>query len=110
MRTPLLLLFLGMAVVTYIPRMAPLVLLSRLPMPAWFVRWLACVPVAVMAALLVPTLLVKQVEGASVLWLSWDNHGLLAAAPTVAVALRTRNIFATVLCGLAAIFALNCLL
>jgi len=109
MRGSVLLLLLGMALVTYVPRMAPLVILSRLQLPSWFARWLACVPVAVMAALVAPALLLKREGAASVLWFSWDNHGLLAALPTFAVALRTRNIFATVVTGLAAVFLLNSL-
>lgn len=109
MRVPVLLLFLGMALVTYLPRMAPLVILSQLRLPSWFVRWLGCVPVAVMAALLAPALLVKHGETGPALWLSWENHALIAALPTFAVALRTRNIFATVLSGLAAVFLLNSL-
>ncbi|MEW5934495.1 MAG: AzlD domain-containing protein [Bacillota bacterium] len=109
MRASVLLLFLGMALVTYLPRMAPLVILSRLQLPSWFVRWLGCVPVAVMAALLAPALLLRPEGATSVLWLSWDNHGLLAALPTFAVALRTRNIFATVVTGLAVVFLLNSL-
>lgn len=103
----MLLLFFAMALVTYLPRAAPMVLLSRLEMPAWLVRWLSCVPAAVLAGLLAPSLLIRQVDGAQILWLSWDNHHLLAAVPTFLVAVRTRNMFAAILGGLLSVFALN---
>lgn len=99
-----------MAIVTYLPRMLPLVVLSRLNMPAWFIRWLSFVPVAVLSALLAPALLIQTGDGGRALWLAWDNRPLLASLPTFAVAMRTRNLFAAVLTGLGSIFVLNYLL
>ena len=49
-----LLLILGMALVTYIPRVAPLLLLSSRQLNPHLMRWLEMVPPAVLAALLAP--------------------------------------------------------
>ena len=93
----------GMMLVTYLPRMLPIVVLSRVRLPEWFGRWLSFVPVAVLSALLVPSILVK--DGA--VWVAPENKPLLAALPTFLIALKTRNLFASVLAGLAVIITLN---
>ncbi|HEY3315216.1 MAG TPA: AzlD domain-containing protein, partial [Bacillota bacterium] len=51
-RPQMLALFAGMALVTYLPRMLPLVVLSRFKLPPAVLRWLSFVPVAVLSALL----------------------------------------------------------
>ena len=43
-----------MMAVTYIPRMAPFILLRNLKMPAFFSRFLKVLPVCALGALLVP--------------------------------------------------------
>jgi len=107
MRQSIFLLYVAMASVTYLPRMLPLVVLSRVNMPARLMRWLSFVPVAVLAALLSPDLLLVSEGDASVLWLSPANLRLLAAIPTFFVALRTKNLYAPVITGLCTIFILN---
>ena len=49
-----LILILGMAVVTYLPRFLPMYVLTRLEIPPLVIAWLRYVPVAVLAALVVP--------------------------------------------------------
>lgn len=103
-----LLLILGMAVVTYIPRVLPLWLLSsRSPHPA-FMRWLEMVPPAVLAALLAPALfLQKDAAGAERLFFGLGNIFLLAAVPAFLVAWKTKSFFGTVAAGMAAVAALR---
>ena len=47
----------GMFLVTYLPRLIPLLILSGQngdkPLPSWLTRWLGYVPVAVLAAMLI---------------------------------------------------------
>lgn len=90
---------LGMALVTYLPRLLPLWLLSSKTLPPLVAAWLRYVPVAVLAAMLLPSLLLrdKQVD------LSSDNLFLWAAFPTILVAWKTKSFFGTVLVGLAAV-------
>jgi branched-subunit amino acid transport protein len=90
---------LGMGLVTYLPRL----------LPAWFLRgrtlhpfieaWLKYVPVAVLAALLLPSLLVADGK----LNLVWNNLYLWAALPAAFTAWKTRSMFATVLVGMAVV-------
>lgn len=42
----------GSALLTFIPRVLPLMLFSKIQIPMWLLRWLEYVPVAVMAALI----------------------------------------------------------
>ncbi|SMB94937.1 Branched-chain amino acid transport protein [Thermanaeromonas toyohensis ToBE] len=98
----ILLVILGMALVTYLPRMLPLVLLSRTQLPNIFLRWLSYIPAAVLAALLAPALFLPEGKFALV-----GNPYLLAAIPTSLIAIRTRSIALTILCGMAAMVLLN---
>ena len=53
----ILIIIIGCALVTFVPRVLPLMILSQLELPTWLIRWLKNVPVAVMAALLAQELL-----------------------------------------------------
>jgi len=86
---------LGMAAVTYLPRLLPTWLLSSRSLPRWLVIWLRYVPVAVLSAMLFPAVLTKGGQ----LHLGWDNLFLLSALPTLLVAWRTRSLFAPVAAG-----------
>jgi branched-subunit amino acid transport protein len=57
MNTNILAIILGMAAVTYIPRMLPALFMDRFEFPAWFQKWLRCIPYAALAALIFPGVL-----------------------------------------------------
>ena len=99
MRT--LLIFLGMAAVTYFTRVTMLVMLGK-ELPPILRRWLAYVPVAVLAALVAPSALAPQGS------LAWGARGWASLVGTV-VAWRTRNVFWTIVAGLAAFYLLRLL-
>lgn len=86
----------GMALVTYLPRLLPALVLQGRRVPPFIAAWLRYVPVAVLAALLLPSLLVAEGK----FNLAWDNLYLWAALPVGLVALKTRSMFATVLAGM----------
>jgi branched-subunit amino acid transport protein len=86
----------GMALVTYIPRVFPFLLLSGRKLPDLVISWLRYVPPAVLAALLLPSLLFSDGQ----LFLSVDNLFLWAAIPTFAAAILTRTLFVPVLIGM----------
>ena len=95
----ILLTIVGMAAVTYLPRLLPMWALSSRQLPSQLVAWLQHVPVAVLSAMLLPALLVQagQVD------FHFDNIFLWASLPTFAVAIRTRSLFATVIVGAATV-------
>ena len=94
----LLLTILGMALVTYVPRVLPLVLLARRPLPPLVREWLALLPPALMAALVAQAVLIPGGE----LRVGWDNPSVVPALLSLLVAWRTRSLALTVVAGMAA--------
>jgi branched-subunit amino acid transport protein len=86
----------GMGLVTYIPRLLPLLFLSQRTLPCWFTQWLELIPVAILAALLAPSLVM---DGSGHLDLS--RKELWVGIPTFLFALRTKSLGGTVLAGMA---------
>jgi branched-subunit amino acid transport protein len=95
-QTLIFLTILGMAVVTYLPRLLPVALLSSRSLPPLVVAWLRYVPVAVLAAMLFPSVVVQE----SRVNLGADNLFFWAALPTLLVAWKTRSLFAPVVAGM----------
>ena len=91
-----LLLFTGMGLVTYLPRALPLVYLAHKQMPQWLVDWLSLIPVAILSALIAPSLFTNTANR------SFDlgKPELLVAIPTLIFALKTRSLGGTVLVGM----------
>lgn len=87
---------LGMGIVTYLPRVLPLLTLSQRNLPQGLRDWLSLIPVAILAALLAPELLIDRSQHA----FSLGKPELLAALPTLLLALRTRSLGISVLFGM----------
>lgn len=86
----------GMAVVTYLPRLLPLLALSGKKLPLPVVSWLRHVPSAVLAALLLPTLLMYDGK----LTYGLDNLFLWAAIPTFIAAVVSKSLLLPVVIGM----------
>lgn len=93
----------GMTLVTYLPRLVPIWFLSGRKLPEFLTTWLRYVGVAVLAAMMVPS--VTFMDGK--LSLNLDNLYLLAAIPTILVAWKTRSMFASVLFGMLLVAAVR---
>ncbi len=93
----------GMGLVTALPRIIPMLLLSNRPLAPWIVQWLSFVPATVLSALLFPGLFCP--DGG--LAISWDNEFLVVAIPTFLVAWRSGSFFGTVATGMALVAALR---
>lgn len=105
------LLIAGMALVTYIPRVIPLLLLSSRELNPLLMRWLEMVPPAVLAALLAPELLLqKGPSGEPELFIASSNVFLLAAIPTFAVGWLSKSFFGTVAVGMGCVALLRLVL
>jgi branched-subunit amino acid transport protein len=97
-RPDFLALVLACALVTALPRVLPLVVLSRLALPQWLLDWLSFVPIAVLAAL---TAIEVLVPGGQALVLR-GNAAIPAIAAAFAAAAATRSLLLAVLCGVGA--------
>jgi len=104
-RADVLVIVLGAALVTVVPRVAPLVLLARIDLPRWLKVWLGYVPVAVLGALLAGELFMAA---GRLVPLS-SNVSLLAILPAIAVAARFGSIIGAVIAGVAAMAVLRAL-
>jgi branched-subunit amino acid transport protein len=91
-----LMIIVGMGLVTYLPRWAPLFFLSRRSLPQWFIRWLDLIPAAILSALLMPALLTNGEPR----HLDFLKPELLAAVPTLLFALKTKSLGGTVIVGI----------
>ena len=97
------LIIIGMAFVTYLPRMLPLVLLNKIELPPLVISWLRLIPPAVLAALTAQSIFVRE-AGVS---FSWHNIFLLASIPSFIVAFKSRSLIWTVAVGLISVIILN---
>lgn len=104
--TDYLFLFIGMGLVTYLPRALPLIYLAHKQLPAWLIDWLGLIPVAILSALLAPALLADTADRS----FSLGKPELLVAIPTLLFALKTRSLGGTVLVGMMLFWLANFIL
>lgn len=89
----------GAAVVTCIPRVVPMMYIATEALPSLVKRWLGFVPVAVLAALIGPDVLIH--DGS--LDISTHNLFLVVAIPALGVAWWTKSFFGTILFSMGAV-------
>jgi len=85
-----------MAVVTYLPRLLPTLFLSGRNLRPLLIAWLRLVPPAVLAAMLAPSLLLRENR----VDLGFDNLFFWAALVAFPVAWKSKSLFATVVVGM----------
>lgn len=101
-RPEFLSLVLACALVTAVPRVLPLVLLSRFELPGWLLDWLRFVPVAVLAALAAIEVLMPGGKA-----LAPHLPSVAGVAAAFAVAALSRSLLATVAAGVALYWLLS---
>lgn len=106
MEKTVLVVIIGAALINYLPRMLPLVFLSKINMPGVVSDWLGFIPAAVLAALVAPEIFLQG--GSPVVGL--ENKNLLAAIPCFAVAIKTKSLALTLLAGMGTMALLNAFL
>lgn len=105
LRPEILLIILGSALVTLLPRLLPFIALRSVTLPGWAERFLRFVPPAVLGALLARELFLVGGQ----FTLPPENLAPLAVLPALAVALWRQSLIGTVLTGVGAIFLLRLL-
>ncbi|MBL8155575.1 MAG: AzlD domain-containing protein [Anaerolineae bacterium] len=93
------LMILGMMLVTFLPRYGVLALLGRMEMPRPLFRALRFVPPAVLAAIILPSMLLKEGE----LDLTLQNSFLFAGIIAALVSWRSKNLLLTIVVGMVAL-------
>lgn len=92
----------GMALVTYIPRMVPLVVISKVELPKIIKSWLKYIPVSILSTLLTIDLITYEETTFHL-----NNQLFLATIPTFLVAIKTKSLLKTVLTGITTMALLN---
>ena len=86
----------GMFLVTFLPRWLPLFFLSGRNLPPWFEKWLEMIPVSLLSAILLPSLiLTRQPRVIDVF-----SKELFVAVPTFAIAYFSRSLAGTIIGGM----------
>lgn len=87
---------LGAMLATYLPRMLPLVVLSKVALPKKVLKFLDYVPIAILGAILIPSLVMKDQQ----LDLSFGNEFLIAGVLTIILAKFVKRVDVIVLFGI----------
>ena len=90
---------------TFLTRLSFIALLGRFETPPRLARALRFVPPAILSAVIVPELVLRQ----GALALSPGNERLVAGLAAVLVAWATRNVLATIAVGMVVLWALQAL-
>lgn len=84
--------------VTWLIRVIPFILVKRFKLPHWLMNFLSFVPVAILSAIFVESLLVYHAGH----WPSINFGNFLAAIPTVLTAIISKSLLAVVIVGVIA--------
>lgn len=95
-QTKIYLIILGLWIVNYVPRMLPMIVLSKLNIPEPIIKWLGFIPAAVLSAITFQSILMPDQK----LAIDLQNPYLLSAIPTFAIAIKTRSMVSTLIAGM----------
>ncbi|MCR8657582.1 AzlD domain-containing protein [Paenibacillus endoradicis] len=90
----------GCAIVTWLPRIAPFILVKKVVLPEVMMKWLSYIPICILTALIVEN--VWTIDGKGITAISIDLPFLYALIATVIVAIWSRSLSLTVLVGVIA--------
>ncbi|HRE46094.1 MAG TPA: AzlD domain-containing protein [Aggregatilineales bacterium] len=96
----------GMVAVTFVSRYPVLAMVGRMPLPMWALRALKFVPPAVLTAIIVPFITLKNGD----LALRVDNSYLIAGVVAALIAFRTKNLLLTIIGGMITLWVWRLLL
>ncbi len=105
MKTDYLLIILAMGGATYLTRYGSLALMQATGMPPWLQEWLEQVPVGILTALIIPSLLLSGGR----LAINFHNEFLIVGIATAVIAYWSKNPILTMLCGIGGIIILRLL-
>lgn len=100
MKASILLFIVGAGILTYLPRLVPLLVLKNAQMPLWFLRWMSYLPISIFASLIATDIFFW--EGNLQLNLM-ENLKLIPSLLTMFVAYKTKNMIPSILMGMVSI-------
>lgn len=91
-----LLVVIGCGIVAFIPRVLPFIFVRKLALPDVVIRFLSFVPLAILTALFVQSLLITRANNFPLI----NLENLLASLPTIITAILTKNLMWIVVVGI----------
>ncbi|GIN57311.1 AzlD domain-containing protein [Lederbergia ruris] len=92
----ILIIILGCAIVTFIPRIIPFIVIRNIQLPKIVIKWLSFIPICIFTALVVDSFIIQ--DNKSLLSIDWSI--LAAIIPTLIIALWTKSLSVTVIVGI----------
>jgi len=89
--------------VTWLSRVVPFAIIKNLTVPNWLIRYLSFVPVAIMTAIFVESLLIYHAGH----WPGFDWANIYASIPAILAGILTKNLLAVVMTGIIAMALLR---
>lgn len=99
----LMVVLIGCALVTWVPRITPFILVKKLKLSQKVLEFLAYVPLTILTALFIQSLLIPQESGLPLI----NVERLIASTPTIATAILTKNLMWIVIVGILSMGALR---
>ena len=96
-------LIIGMGIVTYLPRMMPLLIFSKNNLPPWLESWLKYIPVGIFSALVFPNIFIRN----QMFCMTINNIELISSILVFAVAFKTRSLGLSVIVGIISYWVLG---
>lgn len=100
MSREILIVILGSALVTYLPRYIPILAFKDAQLPDWFQKWMGYLPISIFAALIATDVFFWE-EGAN--FNLMENLKLLPLLITALIAYKTKSMISSILVGVASI-------
>lgn len=92
---PTLMVIIGCAVVTAIPRLLPFLIIRNMKLPEPVLKWLSYIPICILTALVTESFIVQTEHS-----LVFDWPVIAVLIPTFLLAVWTRSLFITVIAGI----------
>lgn len=106
MKIDIALIVIGAGLVTYSTRFPLMILSGKIKIPVWLEKYLSYIAPAVLTALIVPVIFIKQGK----LDFSLTNEYIAAAVLTAIVAYFSKNMLVSVICGILTVAVLSYLM
>lgn len=94
-----LLLILGIAIFTYLPRSIPMVYLSGRELPNWLTEWMKFIPAGIFAALICPGIFTEN----NALDISFSNIELIASIFVLLISIKKKSLGLSIVVGVVTI-------
>ncbi|MEK1829117.1 AzlD domain-containing protein [Priestia megaterium] len=91
---PTLIVILGCALVTVVPRIVPFLVVRNIGLPEPVLKWLSYIPICILTALVVENFIIQANDSVRINW-----PVIIVVIPTLLIALKTKSLSITVISG-----------